>query len=85
MSTKTTSLRRRLVWVSSFWITTGFLIAFFLLSNIFKAQATKQFYEELDIHVVELERLVMEDESGNLAIGEHFSDPRYDELQSGYY
>lgn len=85
MSTKTTSLRRRLVWVSSFWITTGFLIAFFLLSSIFKAQATKQFYEELGIHVVELERLVTEDESGNLAMGEHFSDPRYDDLRSGYY
>tara|TARA_R110002126_G_scaffold272933_1_gene417322 strand:+ start:32018 stop:33382 length:1365 start_codon:yes stop_codon:yes gene_type:complete len=85
METTNISLRRRLIWASSFWICAGFVIAFLLLSNIFKAQVTQQFYEELDIHVLELERLVQDRDGGDLAMGEHFSDPRYDVAKSGYY
>jgi len=79
------SLRRRLIVASIFWICAGFLVAFWLLSAIFHAQASAQFYEELDVHVLELERLVQEDEQGQLAMGSHFSDPRYDVPSSGYY
>lgn len=79
------SLKRRLILASAVWIAFGFLLAFYLLSAIFRTQAIEQFYEELEVHVVELERLIEESDSGIFSIAEHFSDPRYDVPLSGYY
>jgi len=81
----TGSLQLRLILASAVWICLGFAAAFWLLSSIFLAQTSEAFYDELDVHVLEIERLVDEDENGDVFLVSQFSDPRYDEFKSGFY
>lgn len=79
-----TSLRFRLIAAAAVWVTAGFAGAFFLLSAIFREHVTEQFFEELFVHVQELERLSLETPDG-VRLRSVFSDPRYDVPNSGFY
>lgn len=79
------SLRNRLIAAAAAWVTLGFVVGYFFLSAIFAAHVDKQFHNELKVHVDELRRLTVADTNGELRLTSQFSDPRYDELDSGYY
>lgn len=78
------SLKQRLITAALAWIAIGLLFAWFALSNVFQTHVTRQFYEELFVHLEELERLAKVDASG-VQLASTFSDPRYDVPNSGYY
>lgn len=79
-----TTLKARLIAAAVLWITIGLLIAGVLLSAIFRQHVTAQFYDELHVHLEELQRLVhLEPDSARLE--RRLSDPRYDVANSGYY
>ncbi|MEZ5938249.1 MAG: sensor histidine kinase [Hyphomonadaceae bacterium] len=82
---KARSLRFRLIAAAAVWVVVGFVAAFFALSAIFRDHVTQQFFEELFVHVDELERLTVEDPNGNVRLRSVFSDPRYEIPASGYY
>lgn len=79
------SLRFRLALAAGFWATIAMVAGFFVLSSIFRAHVTEQFYEELGVHVEELERLHSLDDEPPRTLQAQFSDPRYDLPLSGYY
>lgn len=78
------SLKQRLIAAGLAWIAIGLAVAWLALSNVFQTHVSRQFYEELFVHLEELERLARFDESGAKLTGA-FSDPRYDVANSGYY
>lgn len=78
------SLKRRLIVVASIWIVTGMIVGGFLLSAIFRELVTEQFYDELHVHLDELQRLAEISPKGAL-LQRDLSDPRYDVPQSGFY
>ncbi len=79
-----TSLKSRLVGAAIVWIAVGMVTAGFVLSAIFREHVTKQFYDELYVHLDELQRLVTVDgDAANLK--RQLSDPRYDVARSGFY
>lgn len=79
------SLRMQLVLASIAWAAIAMVAAFFVLSSIFRAHVTQQFYEELSVHVEELERLNLIHGAPSETLQARFSDPRYDVPRSGYY
>ena len=79
------SLRARLVLASIVWAGLAMVAAFFLLSSIFRGHVTRQFYDELSVHVEELERLNLLHGAPSETLQARFSDPRYDVPLSGYY
>lgn len=79
------SLRTRLIAAAVLWIAIGFTIGHWALSSVFRSYATGQFYDELDEHANELERLFQTRPNGDVALASAFSDPRFDEADSGYY
>lgn len=81
----THSLRFRLLTAAAVWVALGFIAAFFALSAIFRDHVTEQFFEELHVHVDELERLTTSNENGEVELRSVFSDPRYEILGSGFY
>jgi len=80
-----TSLRFRLALAAGLWAAIAMVAGFFLLSSIFRAHVTEQFYEELGVHVEELERLNGLADGATGTLQTRFSDPRYDIPLSGYY
>lgn len=79
------SLRARLLTAALLWIAIGSAAGFWTLSSVFKTYATEQFYAELDEHVRELERLTKIEPDGDAKLASTFSDPRFDEMRSGFY
>jgi len=79
------SLRTRLALASAVWAMLAMVVAFFVLSSIFRSHVTQQFYEELSVHVEELERLNLVRGAPSETLQARFSDPRYDVPMSGYY
>jgi len=79
------SLRFRLILAAAFWVVAAMIAAFFILSSIFRAHVTEQFYEELAVHVEELERLDALHTNSPETLHQRFSDPRYDVPLSGFY
>lgn len=79
------SLRFRLIAAAAVWVALGFVAAFFVLSAIFRDHVTEQFFEELFVHVDELERLTTETPEGDVVLRSVFSDPRYEMDRSGFY
>jgi signal transduction histidine kinase len=79
------SLRIRLSLVATVWLTFGMIMAYFALSTIFRNHAEAQFYQQLDIHAQELQRLSGFSTDAPDSVAAKFSDPRYDMLESGYY
>lgn len=78
------SLKNRLIAAGTAWIAFGMVAAWFILSNVFQAHVKHQFYEELFVHLEELQRLAKV-EDGRAVLRAPFSDPRYDVENSGYY
>ncbi|MFV0297293.1 MAG: ATP-binding protein [Hyphomicrobiaceae bacterium] len=78
------SLKTRLISAAALWIVIGLVLAGVLLSAIFRQHVTVQFYDELHVHLKELERLVHTSPDG-LRLDRPLSDPRYEEANSGYY
>ena len=80
-----TSLKSRLILAASLWIALGTIGAGLVLSAIFKHHVTTQFYDELHVHLDELQRLAEFHEDGSLHLQRNLSDPRYDVPLSGFY
>lgn len=78
------SLKGRLIGAATIWIAVGMIAAGLLLSAIFKHHVTTQFYDELYVHLDELQRLSEVQESG-IHLQRNLSDPRYDVPLSGFY
>ncbi len=78
------SLKSRLIAAAVIWISVGIVAAGFGLSAVFRQHITEQFHEELFVHLDELQRLATINSSG-AHLQRHFSDPRYDLDQSGFY
>lgn len=81
---KSVSLKNRLIAAATAWIALGVILAWLILSNVFQAHVTKQFYDELFVHLEELQRLATI-EDGRAVLRTPLSDPRYDVTNSGYY
>jgi signal transduction histidine kinase len=79
------SLKGRLITAATLWIGVGMLAAGFVLSAVFKQHVTEQFYEELFVHLDELQRLAEFPKDGTPHLQRNLSDPRYDVSSSGYY
>jgi signal transduction histidine kinase len=80
-----TSLKSRLITAASLWIALGIIGAGVALSAIFKHHVTEQFYDELFVHLAELQRLSEFHKDGSLHLQRPLSDPRYDVPLSGFY
>ena len=80
-----TSLKSRLIAAASLWIAIGMIGAGVTLSAIFKHHVTEQFYDELYVHLDELQRLSEFHDDGSLHFQRPLSDPRYDVALSGFY
>lgn len=78
------SLKTRLIAVAAVWIIAGVFVGGLLLSAIFKEHVTAQFYDELYVHLDELQRLAEVKPNGAF-LQRNLSDPRYDVALSGYY
>lgn len=78
------SLRNRLIVAATAWIAFGMVLAWLILSNVFLSHVTRQFYDELFVHLSELQRLA-DVESGRAVLRAGLSDPRYDDENSGFY
>ncbi len=81
----TLSLKGRLITAATLWIVVGMLAAGVVLSAVFKHHVTEQFYEELFVHLDELQRLAEFPKDGKPHLQRHLSDPRYDVASSGFY
>ena len=79
-----TSLKGRLIAAGTLWIAISLVLAWLILSNVFRVHVTQQFYDELFVHLAELERLA-EVETGHARLRSPLSDPRYDVENSGFY
>ena len=78
------SLKTRLIVMAALWILVGIISAGFVLSAVFRHHVTAQFKEELYVHLSELERLA-DLKDGKAVLTRPLSDPRYDEVLSGFY
>lgn len=78
------SLKGRLIGAATVWIAIGMIAAGLLFSAIFRHHVTRQFHEELHVHLAELQRL-SEVQEGGVHLQRNLSDPRYDIPQSGFY
>lgn len=78
------SLKNRLIGAATIWIAAGMITAGFILSAIFKQHVTEQFWDELYVHLDELQRLTETDDKG-AHLQRNLSDPRYEVLLSGFY
>ena len=58
------TLKGRLISAAAVWIVIGMIAAGILLSSIFRTHVTAQFYDELYVHLDELQRLAEVDASG---------------------
>ncbi len=81
-----TSLKSRLIAAAVLWIAIGMVGAGVTLSAVFKHHVTEQFYDELHVHLAELQRLCRISQGRQPAsAAATLSDPRYDVPLSGFY
>ena len=79
------SLRARLIIVAAIWVALGVAVAGVLLSAVFKDFLVEQFYDELHVHLDELQGLMEFDDKGQFRLQRPLSDPRYIAPLSGFY
>lgn len=79
------SLRARLIIVATIWVALGVAVAGVLLSTVFKDFLAEQFYDELHVHLDELQGLMEFDANGQFRLQRPLSDPRYVAPLSGFY
>jgi signal transduction histidine kinase len=80
-----TSLKSRLIAAATLWIAVGMIGAGIMLSAVFEHHVTEQFYDELYVHLAELQRLSEFHKDGSLHLQRPLSDPRYAVPLSGFY
>ncbi len=79
------SLRFRLAAAAAVWLVIALTLGYFAFSFIFRTQVEAQFDEELEVHVAEIERIARFNRQGAAVERLPFSDPRYEERDSGFY
>lgn len=79
------SLKKRLIIVATIWVALGVAVAGILLSAVSKEFLVGQFYDELHVHLDELQRLMELDDKGQFSLQRPLSDPRYIAPLSGFY
>lgn len=79
------SFRTRLIVGAVIWITAGMAVSGVVLSELFRAQVTQQFDDELHGHAAELAALAGVEADGRPTIVRRLSDPRFLPPRSGYY
>ena len=79
------SLKTRLIIVAIIWVALGVAVAGFLLSRVSKDFLVAQFYDELYVHLDELQGLMELDPKGQFSLQRPLSDPRYIKPLSGFY
>lgn len=84
MTQQTPSLKNRLIAAATAWIALGMVLAWFALASVFQVHVSRQFQDELFLHLEELQRLAVIDDD-RAALRSTLSDPRYDVQNSGFY
>lgn len=79
------SLKTRLIIVTTIWVVMSVAVAGFLLSAASREFLVGQFYEELRVHLDELQGLMELDGKGQFRLQRPLSDPRYVAPLSGFY
>ena len=79
------SLKTRLIIVTTIWVAMSVAVAGFLLSAASKEFLVGQFYDELYVHLGELQGLMDLDDKGQFRLQRPLSDPRYIAPLSGFY
>lgn len=79
------SLRVRLFVAAIAWLVASLTAGYFAFSYIFRTQVEAQFDEELEVHAEEIERITRFNRQGAAVQRLPFSDPRYEDLDSGFY
>lgn len=79
------SLKTRLIIVATIWVALGVAVAGILLSAVSKDFLIGQFYDELHVHLDELQALMELDDKGQFSLQRPLSDPRYIAPLSGFY
>ena len=79
------SLRARLIIVAATWVAVGVVVAGVLLSAVFREFLVEQFYDELHVHLDELQGLMEFNADGQFHLQRPLSDPRYIAPLSGFY
>lgn len=80
-----TSLKHRLLVAATALVLLGVLVADLTLSALMRHHIAAQFYDELQVHLEELQRLSHAGPDGVSRLSGRLSDPRYDVPRSGYY
>jgi signal transduction histidine kinase len=79
------SLRVRFVVAALVWVSIATLLAGLVISGLYRAHLTRNFHDELEVHLIELVRLADVDASGRPVLDRPLSDPRFQEEGSGFY
>jgi signal transduction histidine kinase len=79
------SLRFRFLFAAFLWVSVATLTAGFVISGLYRTHLTQTFSDELDIHLIELVRLADTDADGRPMLDRPLSDPRFQEVGSGFY
>jgi signal transduction histidine kinase len=79
------SLKARLIVVATIWVVFGVAVAGFLLSAVSREFLVGQFYDELYVHLDELQGLMELNDQGQFGLQRPLSDPRYIKPLSGFY
>ena len=79
------SLRLRFLFAAFLWVTIATIVAGFVISGLYRAHLTAKFHNELEIHLIELVRLTDTDVDGNPMLDRPLSDPRFQQVGSGFY
>ena len=79
------SLRLRFLFAAFLWVSIATVLAGFVISSLYRSHLTRQFHDELEIHLIELVRLTGLDADGRPKLDRPLSDPRFQEEGSGFY
>lgn len=79
------SLRFRLIAAAAIWVVVALTAGYVAFSSIFRSQVNQEFNDELHVHVQEVERITRFNRQGAAVERLPFSDPRYEDPDSGFY
>ncbi|MBX7201034.1 MAG: HAMP domain-containing histidine kinase [Rhodospirillaceae bacterium] len=79
------SLRFRFLFGAFLWVSIATLVAGFVISGLYRAHLSRNFHDELETHLIELVRLTETDADGKPALNRPLSDPRFQDIGSGFY
>ena len=79
------SLRFRLMAAAAIWVVVALTAGYLAFSSIFSSQVKREFDDELHVHVQEVERITRFNRQGAVVEQLPFSDPRYEDPDSGFY